>query len=166
MSAVDPQKALLSQEELDALLSELGQAADELVAGLHAGVPPRLLPIARNVVEFAGEQSRAMSTLYQRAIEFRMLDLQDVPVREYLNFMLPVDRVVVLQFEPRPVDRLPAHRPLASVRMAEPRVRRAGRHARSTPSPIATTRASRSASCGASRTSSRSISPRACAAAA
>ncbi len=98
----EPRNALLSREELDALLTELGEAADELVTGLHGGLAPRLLPIARSVGEFTSEQSRAMSTLYQRGIEFRTLDLQEVPLHDFASFLIPVDRVVVLHFEPGP----------------------------------------------------------------
>ena len=92
-------RSLLSREELAALLDELRQEHPSRAA---FGEPPapRFLSLARVLGEFAEDQSRALSTLHQRAILLTLMDLDEVQLREFGAILLATDRVVELHLDP------------------------------------------------------------------
>lgn len=94
--------ALLSREEISALVDELSQArreeadAEELpglaLAGSAGRRPRRIL--RRTLDRFAGEQARTLSSRFQRAIDVRLLDLDEWKPSELAEHLLPHERVV------------------------------------------------------------------------
>ncbi|MCP3983660.1 MAG: hypothetical protein GY723_04685 [bacterium] len=98
MSEADT-KELLSREELAALLDELraGSGAANAFPETSNG---RLVPLIRLLGEFADSQSRALSTLHQRSIVLKVLDVDELAMREFTATLLPVDRVIELRLDP------------------------------------------------------------------
>ena len=92
-------KDLLSQEELSALLDEL-RNADSEQASFADTAALRLAPLSRILGEFAEDQSRALSTLHQRSIEFDMLEFDEINLTEFSALLLPTDRVLELKIQP------------------------------------------------------------------
>ncbi|MDJ0789986.1 MAG: FliM/FliN family flagellar motor switch protein [Myxococcota bacterium] len=90
---------LLSKEELAALLDEL-RADSPARAAFGESTAARFVPLARILGEFAEDQSRALSTLHQRAILLSLIDVEEVTMREFGAILLPTDRVLELWMEP------------------------------------------------------------------
>lgn len=90
---------LLSKEELAALLDEL-RAESPARAPFGESTAARFVPLARILGDFAEDQSRALSTLHQRAILLSLIDIEEVTMREFGSILLPTDRVLELWMEP------------------------------------------------------------------
>lgn len=90
---------LLSKEELSALLDEL-RRENPGRAPFGETTAVRFAPLARILGEFAEDQSRALSTLHQRAILLSLLEVEEVQIREFGALLLPTDRVLELRLDP------------------------------------------------------------------
>ena len=100
MSAAESQAAVLSREELSALLESLaGESPRESQAQRAQGlvdpdsVRAELTTIANR---FAEEQARSLSTLHQTPIHFRFSHWEEIPLRRFASAMLATDRIACL----------------------------------------------------------------------
>ncbi len=86
---------LLSREELDAILGnhEVGKDTER-----RRGDGWRRQPMARCLIAFAAAQSRIVSTLHQRPIDFTLLRMGSQPVADQLAAMTPEDRAFAVDF--------------------------------------------------------------------
>lgn len=93
---------LLSHEELDAVLETVSkrERATESATTRRTAADLRAATLARPLRDFAEEQSRLLSTLHQRAIEFSPMSTDAVSRVDFVGAMTSLDRVAILEFQP------------------------------------------------------------------
>jgi flagellar motor switch protein FliM len=105
VSEADPARAVLSREELEAILAgveerrRVDQEAERGSAAFrpHAVAPS---PLTRRLEAFASEQGRAISALYQHTLRFALLRCEPATLRDLADLLLPSDRVAVTELRP------------------------------------------------------------------
>lgn len=111
MSEGEGVRALLSREELDALLESASEGAlreeharrsSRPFGGRGQGRkrPGRLAPLLRALDDFGEEQGRMLSTLHQVAITFAPAGWEEVTPREFAASLLETDRIASLALSP------------------------------------------------------------------
>lgn len=99
-------RAVLSREELDAILASASEGAQGEEARHRHGVGATASPdfawtqLARALREFGEEQARDLSALYQRTLGFTLIDLRSLPTQDFAAAMIGHDSAVLLRFQP------------------------------------------------------------------
>ncbi|MDJ0864902.1 MAG: FliM/FliN family flagellar motor switch protein [Myxococcota bacterium] len=99
MSELERQGGTLTPEELEALLGELAgaqQERDRSALPLAAEPPPGGSESVRRLLDrFGLEQGRALASRFQRRIELRLLEVEELRANELGEILLAEDRLVV-----------------------------------------------------------------------
>lgn len=95
-------RGVLTREELDALLAGAAEARRANAAEDAGRTPTSRSLLDRQLEEFAVEQSRLLSTQYQKPIRFQPLRDEELRLREFADSLLPLDRVVCIPLEAEP----------------------------------------------------------------
>lgn len=99
-------RAVLSREELDAILASASEGAQgeearyRHVAGATSSPDFAWTQLARALREFGEEQARDLSALYQRTLGFTLIDLRSLPTQDFAAAMIGHDSAVLLRFQP------------------------------------------------------------------
>jgi flagellar motor switch protein FliM len=99
-------RAVLSREELDAILASASEGAQgeearyRHVAGATSSPEFAWTQLARALREFGEEQARDLSALYQRTLGFTLIDLRSLPSQDFAAAMIGHDSAVLLRFQP------------------------------------------------------------------
>lgn len=102
MRARAREEAVLSREELDALLEEMPKVLSDRDSDLDAQRPRYAeIELQRANEEFAFEQGLALSNQYQRVIGFSLIGHREIEMSELAELMLPTDRVAAYQILPK-----------------------------------------------------------------
>ncbi len=105
MNLAGTEEAVLSREELDALLEEMPKLSGE--AGAEARGPrSRVVDVdlRRANDAFAAEQGRVLSNRHQRVIAFSLIGQRDLDVPELAELMLPTDLSVSFRIQPAGIE--------------------------------------------------------------
>lgn len=106
MRETDGRSEVLSREELEALLTSLAEASrsEERVLGgrrpYRSATSRQVDPFNRIAQEYAEEHGRALSTYYQRPIEFSLISSEVYALGEFAGAMLDIDMVAVARVNP------------------------------------------------------------------
>lgn len=101
MKANADEDAVLSREELDALLEEMPKVLTDRADEIDSARPRYAdLELHRANEEFAFEQGLALSNQYQRVIGFSLVDQREVEMSELAELMLPTDLIAAYQILP------------------------------------------------------------------
>lgn len=97
-------RAMLSREEIDAILASATEAAQveesrvRRKAGATAHADFVWTPLARALREFGEAQARTLSALYQRTLGFTLFDLRSLPAADFAAAMIGTDSAVIVRF--------------------------------------------------------------------
>jgi len=99
MSEAAPALELLSREEIGALLDELRRARDEehearRLPGLGVDAAGSGRALRRGLERFAVAHSRALASRFQRRLELRLLEVEEMRAGDLADLLLPHDRVI------------------------------------------------------------------------
>ena len=98
-------EAVLSREELEALLEEMPRVLEERENEIEPGRPQVAdVELQRANEDFAFEQGLALSNCYQRVIGFSLIGQREIEMSELAELMLPTDLVVAFQILPKDVE--------------------------------------------------------------
>ncbi len=107
---LDADRQVLSREELSALLADLAdrQQHEErarhgsrpFAGGAGGKRPARLAPLLRSLEGFGDELARALSSLHQVPLEWRLLEWEELAPREFAETLHPTDLVFELELSP------------------------------------------------------------------
>ncbi|MEM9175030.1 MAG: FliM/FliN family flagellar motor switch protein [Myxococcota bacterium] len=96
------EEAVLSREELDALLEEMPKVVADREADLDSHRPRYAeVDLQRANEDFAFEQGLALSNQYQRVIGFSLIGHREIDMSELAELMLPTDLVAAYQLLPK-----------------------------------------------------------------
>ena len=96
------EEAVLSREELDALLEEIPKVVAERDADIDSHRPRYAeMDLQRANEDFAFEQGLALSNQYQRVIGFSLIGHREIDMSELAELMLPTDLVAAYQILPK-----------------------------------------------------------------
>lgn len=96
------EEAVLSREELDALLEEMPRVwSDRGREGIGARARLADLDLQRANEAFAGEQARMLSNRHQRVISIALIGHREIDTAELAELMLPTDLAAEFQILPR-----------------------------------------------------------------
>jgi flagellar motor switch protein FliM len=102
MSEAEREEGILSREELEAILESVAESKSPA-----RGTPYRAdrdalqtSALVRALREFAEEQGRALSTVHQRSLEFKLMSWEPLGLADFADSLLSDDRVVLLELEP------------------------------------------------------------------
>jgi len=94
--------AVLSREELDALLEEMPKVLSDREADIDSHRPRYAeMDLQRANEDFAFEQGLALSNQYQRVIGFSLIGQREIDMSELAELMLPTDLVATYQILPK-----------------------------------------------------------------
>jgi flagellar motor switch protein FliM len=96
------EEAVLSKEELEALLEEMPKVLSNRESEFDSG-SPRIadLDLQRANEDFAFEQGLALSNRYQRVIGFSLIGHREIEMSELAELMLPTDLVAAFGIRPK-----------------------------------------------------------------
>ena len=96
------EEAVLSREELDALLEEMPKVLSDREADIDSHRPRYAeMDLHRANEDFAFEQGLALSNQYQRVIGFSLIGHREIEMSELAELMLPTDLVAAYQILPK-----------------------------------------------------------------
>lgn len=96
------EEAVLSREELDALLEEMPKVLSDREADIDSHRPRYAeMDLQRANEDFAFEQGLALSNQYQRVIGFSLIGHREIEMSELAELMLPTDLVAAYQILPK-----------------------------------------------------------------
>lgn len=99
------EEAVLSREELDALLEEMPKVLSDREKEFEPGRPRVAdVDLQRANEDFAFEQGLALSNRYQRVIGFSLIGQREIEMSELAELMLPTDLVVAYQMAPQDLE--------------------------------------------------------------
>ena len=102
MKSNGAEEAVLSREELDALLEEIPKVVAERDADIDSHRPRYAeMDLQRANEDFAFEQGLALSNQYQRVIGFSLIGHREIDMSELAELMLPTDLVAAYQILPK-----------------------------------------------------------------
>jgi len=100
--SVGAEEAVLSREELDALLEEMPKVVADREADIDSHRPRYAeIELQRANEDFAFEQGLALSNQYQRVIGFSLIGHREIDMSELAELMLPTDLVAAYQILPK-----------------------------------------------------------------
>jgi len=99
------EEAVLSREELEALLEEMPKVLSDREKEFEPGRPRVAdVDLQRANEHFAFEQGLALSNRYQRVIGFSLIGQREIEMTELAELMLPTDLVVAYQMNPQDLE--------------------------------------------------------------